>query len=188
MRNIGSQSEIGYGAGQQTVLVKDGKLWMWYTDDSLTPDPGETFVRYHTYFLKSDNPVSWDVTQRKEILINDPKYCGASQNPCPMTGVHSVDIKYRPSDGKFVMYRIVRPHNEDSHLVRYFSSDGIIWNLEAILFDANDFPNYAHNVGVESDENGWLVSSAPFVGFGAPFDMANHKSWGHWDLFGRFVP
>jgi hypothetical protein len=66
-----------YGAGQQTVLVKDGKIFMWFTDDSIRAGKD---IEVHTYFLRSSDPVSWDAKPIKTNILN----------------MNSFDVKYDP--------------------------------------------------------------------------------------------
>src|SRR5215467_13004931 len=49
----------GYGAGQPSVVVVNGKLLMWYTDDSLFVTQKDDFGAFHLYMLESSDPVSW---------------------------------------------------------------------------------------------------------------------------------
>lgn len=66
------QDPTGYGAGQQTVLVHNGELVMWYTDDSID-------LNIRTFMLKSTNPVNWTPNVNSEISVQN---------------AHSIDVKY----------------------------------------------------------------------------------------------
>ena len=82
-----TQQPSGYGAGQPSVVVLDGKLWMWYTDDSLFVTQNGDFGAFHLYMLQSSDPVTWtpDPNRRTNIVGQD-----------------SPDIKYDPAHNQFV--------------------------------------------------------------------------------------
>lgn len=158
-RGIGS-----YGAGQQTVVVKDGELYMWYTDDSLS-----SRKEPRIYFLKSNNPVLW------------------SGEPIPtnLTNTSSVDIKYDNLNNKFVMVKIQQMHTKNTSLVASESQDGINWKNFRTIYPQHKFTPFAHNVGISGDRKSHLVDrESPIVAFGAPYNLSSQDTWGTWDLFG----
>jgi hypothetical protein len=162
-----SQDPIGYGAGQQTVLVRHCELMMWYTDDSLDPNAG-----LRTYMLQSTDPVSWTPSPQAQISVPD---------------AHSIDIKYDAAKNQYVMTRIINPHTANAYLTRSFSSDGKFWEPFETLIDVSAFPDYANNVGAAGDETGLTVSGPTLVGFGAPWDLRKNDIWGQWDLYGVLI-
>ena len=162
-----SQDPTGYGAGQQTVLVRNGELMMWYTDDSLDPNAG-----LRTYLLHSTDPVTWNPSLQAQITVPD---------------AHSIDIKYDPAKNRYVMTRIINPHRANAYLTRAFSSDGKFWGPFETLIDVSAFPDYANNVGAAGDETGLTVPGPTLVGFGAPWDLRKDDIWGQWDLYGVLI-
>jgi hypothetical protein len=162
-----SQDPTGYGAGQQTVLARNGKLLMWYTDDSLDPNAG-----LRTFMLTSSDPVSWAPSQQAQINVLD---------------AHSIDVKFDVAKNEYVMTRIINPHSANAYLTRSFSSDGKVWGPFETLIDVNAFPDYANNVGAAGDETGLTVSGPTLVGFGVPWDLRKNDIWGQWDLYEVFV-
>jgi hypothetical protein len=162
-----SQNPVGYGAGQQTVVALNGKLLMWYTDDSTDPASG-----LGVYMLESTDAVTWTPRQNAQINIQDAT---------------SVDVKYDAARNQFVMTRIVNQHSADSYLVRSFSSDGMTWGTFQILIPVNQFPHFAHNVGALGSETGNTLPSPTLVAFGAPYGLANNVSLAKWNLFGVLV-
>lgn len=159
-----SGNRQNYGAGQQTVIVKNGQLYMWYTDDSVHPNEGPRI-----YFLKSNDPVNWNGTPI----------------PTSLTRTASVDIKYDLQSHRFVLVRILRSHRRDSSLSTAYSTDGINWKGFRTLLPQTQFPAFAHNVGMNSDRQGHLINGEnPIVAFGAPYDLSKQDVWGVWDLFG----
>lgn len=156
-----------YGAGQQTVLVKDGQIYMWYSDDS--PHPGKGLEPIRTYFLSSNNPVSWDKKPIKTSIV----------------GLNSFDIRYDRKSNRFILIGISNQHTKNSFLVRSESVDGLTWSTPKTLIPEGKFPRFAHNNGVSSDNQGNLVDKEdPIVGFGAPYNLRTWDEWGRWDLFG----
>jgi hypothetical protein len=148
-----------YGAGQQSVVNRNGILYSWFTDD--TSGPTQDLKLYYT---TSTDGVNWS----SRIF----------------TGVraHSPDIKYDPIQNRFVMYQIDQGHGVGSYLARRHSMDGVAWSEQEIICDAACFPDYAHNVGVSGDLFGHLIGTAALVAYGAGPDMISEQSWGVWDL------
>jgi len=101
-----SGNRHNYGAGQQTLVVKNGQLYMWYTDDSLHPNEGPRI-----YFLKSNDPVNWT----------------GKPVPTHLARTASVDIKYDARRGRFVLVQILRSHQASPSLATAYSTDGINW-------------------------------------------------------------
>jgi len=169
-----------YGAGQQTVVVKDGKLLSWYFDNT---SDYPTRQRPLVLFSSSDDGVHWSAP----VPVKN-----ASDNSDLASG--SFDVKFDPARNSFVLFDIIDDHNESTYLIRRFSTDGIIWSQPEVLCDSFSFPNHAHNVGVSGDENGHLLTEGVIIGYGAPhtdevdriFEIRD-MSWGCWDMCGHFI-
>jgi hypothetical protein len=169
-----------YGAGQQTVVAKDGKLLSWHSDDTSDyPTGPRTIVRFST----SEDGIHWSapVTTKNTTDNSD-------------LTVGSFDVKYDPARNSFVLFDITDDHQESTHLTRRFSNDGVSWSQPEVLCGPFAFPNHAHNVGVSGDENGYLLAEGVIVGYGAPHtDVVDQiftiqdMSWGHWDMCGHFL-
>jgi len=159
----------GYGAGQTSVVVQNGKLLMWYTDDSVFVG-GEPNLQ--TFMLESTDPITW--------------------NPGPTHATNlveqgSIDVKYDPIKKQFVMYRVENEFTANAYLARAFSGDGIKWTSPETVVQDSEFPLYTHDVGVAGDETGKIVTSHALLGFGAPYKLAAVNNWGQWDLYGMYV-
>jgi len=159
----------GYGAGQQSVIAQNGKLLMWYTDDSLFVG-GQPQVR--TYLLESSDPVRWTPS------------ASAATN---LIGEASIDVKYDASQSQFVMVRVESEFTSSSYLARAYSSDGLQWSVPESVFPPSKFPPYTHDCGIAGDETGNLITPHALVGFGAPYDLADVNNWGQWDLYGAWL-
>jgi hypothetical protein len=164
-----STQPAGYGAGQQSVVVQNGNLLMWYTDDSIFVD-GQPQVK--TYLLKSSDPVTWSP---------------AVTNATNLIGQASMDVKYDASQSQFVMIRVENEFTSTSYLARSYSSDGMIWADPQNVIPASQFPPYTHDGGMAGDETGNLVPMHTLVGFGAPWNLADVNNWGQWDLYGMWL-
>jgi hypothetical protein len=160
-----SQDPTGYGAGPQTVLVHNGEILFWYTDDSIDLDATRI------YMLKSKNPVTWTPSPNREISVH----------------AGSIDVKYDAAKQEYVMMSLVKPHTASAYLARSFSSDGLSWGAFETIIDVKAFPDYANNVGAAGDETGNMLSSPFPVAFGAPYDLNGSDNWGQWDLYGVLV-
>jgi hypothetical protein len=164
-----SLSPPGYGAGQQSVIVRDGKLMMWYTDDSVFVD-GQPNLQ--TFMLESTDPVTW--TPGLDHATN-------------LIEQASLDVKYDPSRAEFEMVRVENEFTSSAFLGRSVSKDGITWKPLQNVFPSSKFPPYTHDVGMAGDETGNIATPNTLVGFGAPYKLANVNTWGQWDLYGVFV-
>ena len=159
----------GYGAGQQSVIVQNGKLRMWYTDDSIFVG-GQPQVK--TYMLESADPVVWSP---------------AATNATNLVGQASMDVKYDSAQSQFVMIRVENEFTSTSYLARSYSNDGMTWADPQTVIPSSQFPPYTHDGGIAGDETGNLVPSHTLVGFGVPWDLANVNNWGQWDLYGVWL-
>ncbi|MFC0529324.1 hypothetical protein [Phytohabitans kaempferiae] len=161
-----AQRPAGFlGAAQSSVVVIDGVLLMWYTDDTATSTPTRRI-----YYTASADPTVWPASTMTDVMGD------------------SVDVKYDPSRGQFVMYQIRDPHTDHASLVRYFSDlgDGLDWD-EQIVCGTTCFPPYTHNIGVSGDVIGWVNDDKTLLMFGIPYDGATTDDWGHWDMYGTWM-
>ena len=158
---------VGYGAGQQTVVALNGKLLMWYNDDSTDPGNG-----WKIYKLESTDAVTWKPSPGALTSLLD---------------ANSVYVKYDAAKNQFVMTQVINPFTGNSYLGRSFSSDGVNWGPFQIVVQASQFPHFAHNVGVLGDETGNTLPSPTLVGFTAPYNFANDVHFAMWNLFGVLV-
>ncbi len=168
---IPGRSQAGYGAGQQTVVVKGGQLYMWYTDDS------EDIASADRMRLRiSNDPVSW---MDKQVHRLNVIYPGEFLN--------SVDVVYDQSSNLFRMLIIGQQHADGANLATSTSVNGISWTSPRVVVPADTFPGFANNPGIERDRLGNKVSNNSFVGFGAPYDLRPNDVWGEWDLYGAVI-
>jgi hypothetical protein len=106
----------------------------------------------------------------------------------------SFDVKFDPATNSLVMYDIVGDHTELSHLVCRYSTDGVNWSPPEVICDPFAFPNYAHNVGVSSDEYGIILPDEVIVAYGVPHTddadatfQTTDISWASWDLCAHLI-
>jgi FG-GAP-like repeat/PQQ enzyme repeat len=159
-----------YGAGQPSVVVKNGVLYMWYMDDTQTL-PATQIQRIYVRY--SSDGKSWSSPALTNVLFNN-----------------SVEVKLDPVTNLFVMFEIDNQFAASS-LVSRTSPDGVFtWSNENVLCDASCFPPGASNPGVSSDDQGNLLDSQQtMVGYGAPYVLNHPSVWGQWDLYGSlFLP
>ncbi|MBI3300337.1 MAG: hypothetical protein HYZ75_19395 [Elusimicrobia bacterium] len=157
-----------YGAGQQSVVVKGGRLLMWYTDDSV--QRGVPRI----YMLESSDPVRWSPSASRATDLRT---------------LSSVDVKYEAAGaGRYVMVAIDGQHAADARLLAGYSRDGLTWGTLRELMGAARLADWVHNPGVGGDKLGRLLAGVDLVAFGAPDQLASaDASWGRWDLYGTFV-
>lgn len=147
-----------YGAGQPSLVVKDGTVYQFYTD--VTAEPSGIYV------MTSKNMIDW----------SEPKYTGAPDA--------SIDVKYDDASGQFVMITMFDAHQKTSYLGYRTSKDGLNFSAPQIFCDKDCLPDWSHNIGVNGDEQGHIYGDELIMGFGAPYDLAPNDTWGRWDLYG----
>ena len=170
-----SHAPTGYGAGQPSVVVLNGKLLMWYTDDSEQEAAADgDFTIFRQYMLESSDPVIWTPDPIRQTSIR---------------GQDSPDVKYDATGNRFVVTWVSNMFTNNASLTRAYSSDGLTWGTTQTLNPAGRFPPYTHNAGEGSDETGHLIPAASktIIGFGAPYSLSQVNSLGNWDLYGVFV-
>lgn len=169
IRSSGAQ---GYGAGQQSLIVRNGQLEMYYVDDSLAPvdfDPGINNC-FALWKLTSTNPVSWNTS------------AATATNTCG----HSPVVKWDPARSRYALVKIQWAHNTKAFVSAQYSSDGVSWGSPVTVVDEYVLPDYAHNLGMESDDQGYLVSGeVPWVAWGGLNGFRVNNNWFvPWDLLG----
>jgi hypothetical protein len=170
-----------YGAGQPTVVVKDGKLWMFYVDDSNRTDHTNNTTFCDVWMMQSTDPKSWNTS-----TATDTGKC-----------VHSPAVTWDSSRSQFAMISVAgaagapspqvptpppqpqnpcAPDNQcytDARLIAYYSSDGVNWSSSTEILGSNVWPHASGNGGLSHDNQGWLVSGElPIVATGAPPNLS----------------
>ncbi len=164
-----------YGAGQQSLVVRNGKLYLWYVDDTTCAEPcTKVFVSTST------NATDWSPAVETNVR-----------------GVHSPEVSYDELTGVFSMYEIAQAHSISAQLVRRTSPDGVTWGAPTVLCDADCLPDWSHNVGASRTDLGHSTRRT-LIAFGAPYDLdlryrnecreaPKDYCWGAWDLYGAFL-
>ena len=171
VRPQGEQKNL-YGAGQQSVVVHKGKLWMWYLDTTAQKNKKNSI-----YLLSSDNPVKWD-TRQSTATDNDTV---------------GLDVKYDLQSGFFVSLGLPRrsPNQAESAMVLKLSKDGIHWSQKQTILNVT---NMAHWVrpegGISSDREGVLSTGETLFAFPVPHNLGEalqndtkHHEVPFWDIY-----
>lgn len=145
-----------YGAGQPTAIVKDGKIHLWFDDDSKLSDR----TRYK-YYVQSADGVNFTSRRLQNFRFTPQE----SFQPRPdLMGGDNGEVKWNPVSKKFVLFQQFRVNydtgNYDRVLKLFESIDGISWtyvpyNSATGISD----PRLAYNgtnLGVSGDPSGWL--------------------------------
>jgi sucrose-6-phosphate hydrolase SacC (GH32 family) len=140
-----------YGAGQPSVIIRNGVFYMWYSDDTGAGVP----LAVHTYMATSFDGITWTSGTQTSVAL----------------GTNSVDVKWDASSAQWVMVEIVNQFGASS-LVMQTSTDGITWDAPTTLQAAGRFPAGAHNPGISSDDQGALLTGSTLIAYGAPYAPA----------------
>ncbi len=164
-----------YGAGQPSVMVASGKLWMWYTDDTSSYPHGNILM------MQSSNPTVWT-------------------NPA-VTDAHTVnvDVKWSQRSKQYVMFSVDPVDGREVVRTRA-SKDGLTWSAPVELSQMPNNPSsfFEQNIGVSADSSGMLAEERSLVTYMSPFvgqlrtpvgqDLTGKLSRPHWNLYGAFAP
>jgi hypothetical protein len=167
-----------YGAGQQTVVVKDGRLYGWYTDvTTCAKAPCNRIMASSTA-----DPTNWPAGQ--------PTHVESA----------TVDVKYDAARSRFSMFSVeaVRGPAGARALRERTSADGIRWSPAENICASPILPVWAHNPGVSGDPAGHLIAGKLIAIYGAPIELGHaydedcKKSAppycrGYWDLYGTVL-
>lgn len=148
-----------YGAGQPSMVVKDGKVNQFYTDVTQTP-PG-------IWLTTSTNMKDWSPAQFTGL---DGSYA-------------SVDVKYDDASGEYVVVAIVNAHQASAYIVTRTSKDGLHWTEPKTICDQACTPDWANNVGMSGDDQGHIFGDELLVGYGAPYALGPTDQWGKWNAW-----
>ncbi len=172
---------IWYGLGQPSVVVRDGKLYQWYTDTTSEYPSSQV---YRVYLSVSRDPANWPAGQPTNVI--------ADAIP------PSVDVKYDPPTEQFVMFGLGNQSAQGTHLTVRTSTDGITWSDPSTVIPAGSIPAFAHNIGVTGSPTGILDRDFVMVLYGAPYDLDSRYNndckvsgaphcWGYWDIYGQML-
>ncbi len=156
-----------YGAGQPTVVYRDGRFHMWYTDTTAVPMG------------------IWYTTSADGLSFAPPVATNVQGG-----GAASVDVKLDAASGAYYMFELAG-HGQVASLYTRTSQDGINWTAQTQIGTA---PAWSHNVGVTGSPYGHLDRARPFyIGFGSPNDLRSDydnacmncplRGWGFWDQY-----
>lgn len=157
------------GASMPCFLVKNNKIYMYYTYQAGENDNGQKLS-----IGDATNP-NWPATLKDQGYIKVP------------TGLTPPsDIKYCDKLGKFVGLVVENMLKWDAAILVYESSDGINFKKgNKITYDDNIMP-YNHNAGISGTPEGHLdLNIQNFVGY-AYIPDGGDQQWGHWAT--RFAP
>jgi hypothetical protein len=174
-------NSIWYGLGEPSVIVKDGKLYQWYTDTTSEYPSSQV---YRVYLAVSRDPANWPAGQATNVVANGfPP---------------SVDVKYDPASQHFMMFGLGNQHVEGTYVTVRTSGDGTTWSDPTIVIPAGSMPAFAHNIGITGSVTGDLDRNFIEVIYGAPYEQDTHYNndckvvapphcWGYWDLYGQLL-
>lgn len=152
-----------YGAGEPSLVVKDGTLYVyysWYSRDAVTGKYiNET--RLHTAPVGTNWPASLTY---QGVAIS--KKADAAD---------STDVKYVPAWGKFYAVYAIERFSATSSVQAWESTDGV--NFSPANIAANSLDRALSNVGLSGDASGQIdVTAQNYIGY------AHGSSWSNWSM------
>ena len=146
-----------YGAGEPSMVVKDGTLYLYYT--WACPDGDCTRVS------TSDTGEDWPARL---------EYRGVAYRKA---GQDSLDVAYLEDAGKFIAFATQNRFTENSGIAIMESEDGL--SFYQTDFICEGLYQYCHNMGVARRPDGHIrLSDNVFVGYA--FSDGGRENWGKW--------
>lgn len=147
-----------YGAGEPSMVIKDGVLYFYYT--WACPD-GD-----HIRVATSDTAEDWParLTYRGEAYEK-------------INARHSADIAYLEDTGKFVAFTTQYGHDEKSGLFILESEDGITFSDSQFLSEG--MYKHLHSLGVSKRPDGHIQLKDQLT-VGYAFSDGGSGNWGKW--------
>lgn len=162
-----------YGAGQPSVIYRDGKFKMWYTDASLgTVSLTSGATEWRRMYSESTNGT--DFTQGNEISIYSNNTWLKFNFPGDMG-----EVKYDSKTNQYIMFDLEYGWKSNPvEVVQYTSNDGLFW-LKTIDATHPKFTLelFSNNIGISSDPSGTLRSVGYIIGYGYHWDGAPGNVW-----------
>ena len=147
-----------YGAGEPSMVIHDGVLYMFYSWACPTGD--------HIRVATSDTEEDWParLTYRGEAYEK-------------INSRHSADIAYLEDAGKFVAFTTQYGHDEKSGLFTLESDDGITFVESQYVCEG--MYKHLHSLGVSRRPDGHIqLKDELFVGYA--FSDGGSGNWGKW--------
>ncbi len=169
-----------YGAGQPSVVIHDGRFYMWFTDTSAgLPQLYESRI----FLTTSQDLMTWTTPVQTNVAH-----------------VASIDVKYEAQSGNFVMIEQDIPHQRAVAMRLRTSADGVTWTPPQVVCDSDCHEDWANNIGMSGDERGHIESRQRMVfAYAAPYDLdpGYHNDctlaapgapcWPAWNLYANVV-
>jgi len=143
----------GWGVGELSFVVKDDDLYIYYTYFDLTGGS--------TRLMKADLVDDWPSTMRYKGIV------------CYKSLQDSLDIAYDVNLDTFIGVAIEMRMSDSSRIIVYESKDGK--NFNSIETTKSNTYDYAHNIGMAKDKNGYIDTNEDIV-----IGYAFGKEWGRW--------
>lgn len=168
------------GIAWPSAVVKDGKLYIWYFDGT---EEGEDVVKNTWYYKRIEISDTATMSYINKTTTNIAQYAGDSAGE-----FHSAEIKYDPASKNYLLSYIRTPHTVPSSTPVFVrSGDGINWDF-ANKIDTKTVPDYSHNIGVLSDNQGHLVNLSTHLNFAFGSRLRwDKETYGHWDLYEKII-
>ena len=151
----------GVGCSMPSFTVKGDTLYMYYVDQT-HPDQdwnSEGNISVSTFSLKDPNWPGNELSNK--MCENKPE-----------------EVRYCPDIDKFIGFQLKGGWDYDSYVEIYESTDGV--NFTKTSSFRNNFPHYAHNIGISGNNLGQLdLSIQNYIGT-AYTPTGVEAWWGHW--------
>ena len=173
-----------YGAGQQSVIVKDNKLRMWWIDDTANPDGSAAATpNLQIYSTTTSDPLNWSTDIP---TLNQGAFV-------------ALDVKYDARADAFIQIAvpwvsITGPYGGLSAIPTKYSYDGVTWEWGRDLVSPEGMPRWSRvEGGISGDPQGHISANRTLLAFGCPHNSCtefgfngreNQPPYAWWDMFG----
>ena len=165
-----------YGIGQPTIIKKDGKIHVWFTEMNNVnfKIKGTNELYAKRYHVVVDNllqllEVNMDNLSagRHVDKIKDNSSTAIDKND--RTKWHFADfgeVRWNTANNRYEMWQQDKYLGEGTRIKKYYSTNGIDWNLDN-NYSEGPF-NFVHNLGVSGDAFGVIYNDQYLLSFSGP--------------------
>lgn len=156
--------EYDYGAGEPSLVVMGGTLYLYYTWASHDPALGVPINQTRLVTASTADPL-WPASLTYQGIAFDKRV---------EIDADSVDVKYVDAWNKFIAINSAKRFGPNSFIQAWESTDGLTWSPANL--DSQSLKPFLHNVGISGDDQGHLnPTQQNYVGYayGSAWEQAN---------------
>ena len=152
-----------WGAGEPSMVVVDGTLYLYYTWD-------DDFLGTRVSTVSANDPL-WPAHLQ---------FRGTAVNKSGIDGADHCDVKYCDAMKEFVAIHTAKRMTSASYIQLWTSKDGLTFEKWKTL--SGSLGAGLHNIGISGDALGHIdIAKNQYIGYAYGLDANGNSSWGKWN-------